>query len=138
MILLDAGYFLALFNPRDHLHEPAVAWTQRIEEPALVTGHILWECVNAFSSSEHRPSAHAIVRYVRSAPGFHFLPASEALFEAGLRLHLNRPDKAWSLTDCISFHVMRDRGITKALAYDHHFEQAGFEALLRRDPPAES
>jgi len=27
--------------------------------------------------------------------------------------------------------VMRDRGITEALAADHHFEQAGFRALLR-------
>jgi uncharacterized protein len=44
-------------------------------------------------------------------------------------------DKSWSLTDCISFAVMNDRGITRAMAYDHHFEQAGFEALLRRDPP---
>lgn len=43
-------------------------------------------------------------------------------------------DKSWSLTDCVSFEVMRSHNITRALAYDHHFEQAGFEALLRRDP----
>jgi predicted nucleic acid-binding protein len=30
---------------------------------------------------------------------------------------------------------MRDRGITHALAFDHHFVQAGFTALLRSDPP---
>jgi len=42
----------------------------------------------------------------------------------------------WSLTDCISFHVMRTGGITRALAYDIHFEQAGFEPLLRSGPPA--
>ncbi len=44
-------------------------------------------------------------------------------------------DQEWSLTDCISFIVMQQRGISPALTYDHHFEQAGFEALLRRDPP---
>jgi predicted nucleic acid-binding protein len=69
-------------------------------------------------------------------PPFIFIPASPELFADGLRLHHERPDKEWSLTDCISFHVMRERGITRALAYDIHFEQAGFEALLRRDPPA--
>jgi predicted nucleic acid-binding protein len=51
-----------------------------------------------------------------------------------LELHERRPDKQWSLTDCISFEVMREHGITTALAYDEHFVQAGFDALLRRDP----
>jgi predicted nucleic acid-binding protein len=46
--------------------------------------------------------------------------------------------KEWSLTDCISFVVMNERKIRRALAYDHHFEQAGFEPLLRKDPPASS
>ena len=47
---------------------------------------------------------------------------------------MRRPDKEWSLTDCISFVLMRERSVHEALAYDHHFEQAGFVALLRRDP----
>ena len=41
-----------------------------------------------------------------------------------------RPDKEWSLTDCISFEVMAELGLTEALTADHHFEQAGFRALL--------
>lgn len=53
------------------------------------------------------------------------------LWRRGLGLYAARPDKAWSLTDCISFVVMTDRGLTEALTGDHHFEQAGFRALLR-------
>jgi hypothetical protein len=52
-------------------------------------------------------------------------------FTAGIELYTSRPDKDWSLTDCISFVVMQDRGITDALTGDHHFEQAGFRALLK-------
>jgi uncharacterized protein len=48
-----------------------------------------------------------------------------------LDLYRDRPDKAWSLTDCISFVVMADKGIRDALTADHHFEQAGFVALLK-------
>ncbi len=51
--------------------------------------------------------------------------------ERGVDLYARRPDKAWSLTDCISFVVMADRKLTEALTGDHHFEQAGFLALLK-------
>jgi uncharacterized protein len=53
------------------------------------------------------------------------------LFSAGLELFRSRRDKEWSLTDCMSFVVMRERGITDALTNDHHFEQAGFRILLK-------
>jgi hypothetical protein len=75
-----------------------------------------------------------LLEHVRARRLCEFVHASPDLWQAGLRLHRDRPDKAWSLTDCISFHLMREKGITKALAHDEHFEQAGFVALLRRDP----
>lgn len=46
-------------------------------------------------------------------------------------IETERPDKDWSLTDCISFLVMKDFGLTDAFTADHHFEQAGFTAWLR-------
>ena len=58
------------------------------------------------------------------------LPATEELFERGIKLHRERPDKEWSLTDCISFVVMQDEQLIEALPADRHFEQAGFKPLL--------
>jgi uncharacterized protein len=136
MILLDTGYFIALFTPDDHLHERAVAWSLHLNELLLVTEYVLLECVNTFSRPKDRLSAHALIEHVRSDPACELVHASPELFEAGLRMHRERPDKEWSLTDSISFALMGQRSIQRALAYDHHFEQAGFEALLRKDPPA--
>ena len=64
-------------------------------------------------------------------PQVKLIPPDVALFDAGVQLFANRPDKEWSLTDCISFVVMQQEGITQALTADHHFEQAGFQALLK-------
>ncbi len=52
------------------------------------------------------------------------------MIQRGRELYRGRPDKEWSLTDCISFVVMRDEHLTEALTADRHFEQAGFKPLL--------
>jgi predicted nucleic acid-binding protein len=108
-----------------------------LKERFVVTEYILWEVVNNLSMPPDRQRARRIVDIVQTDPAYEMLSASRRLFQAGLEFHSQRPDKEWSLTDCISFCIMRERRIAKALAYDHHFEQAGFEALLRREPPAE-
>jgi predicted nucleic acid-binding protein len=128
MIFLDTGYFVALFTPDDHLHERAVAWSLKLDEPTLVSEYVLWECVNTFSKPRDRASASVLVEQIQ------LIHASPDLFSAGLQLHRARSDKEWSLTDCVSFHVMNQYAVTRALAYDIHFEQAGFEGLLRKEP----
>ena len=135
MILLDTGYLIAVGDARDALHPRAVKWSETIAERLLVTEHVLIEAVNHFSTPANRGCAHKLMEWVLADAGVEIVWADRALFESGLRLHRARADKAWSLTDCISFFLMQERGIPAALAYDIHFEQAGFEALLRRDPP---
>ena len=65
----------------------------------------------------------------------HIVPGSTALLDQGLEFFAQHADKRWSLTDCISFVVMRREGVRDALTSDHDFEQDGFRALLRADPP---
>ena len=96
MILADSGYLIALAKPKDSLHSRAVAWSQRIHEPLLVSEYVLWETVNYLSLVGDRSKAHALVDEVMTGPVFEYVPASHALFEAGLRLHRDRPDKEWS------------------------------------------
>jgi predicted nucleic acid-binding protein len=134
MIGVDTGFFLALCQPRDSLHDRARAWATTVVEPLLVTEYVLWETVNALSQPIDRAKAHALLGFLRASNTYDIVPASSDLLEQGLQLHAKRPDKEWSLTDCITFVVLSGRGITRALAYDHHYEQAGFEALLRHDP----
>lgn len=133
MIFVDSGYFIALANERDELHERAIQWA-KTPGPLLVTEYVLWETVNYLSAAPDRARAHNLLDDVRTSDACEIVPASLWLFESGLSLHKRRVDKNWSLTDCISFCVMRDRGIHLALSHDVHFEQAGFIALLRREP----
>ena len=134
MTFVDTGFLLALVQPADALHPLATAWAQKLAGSFLTTEYVFWETINGLSKRPDRSKAAMLAEFVLNNPDYIFVVASPELLAAGLQLHRSRPDKEWSLTDCISFHVMRGRGLTRALAHDLHFEQAGFEALLRSAP----
>jgi predicted nucleic acid-binding protein len=92
---------------------------------------VLAETADALSDSVNRSSCTAFIDDLRRSPHVEIEPASRESFDAGWDLYRKRPDKDWSLTDCISFVTMQGRGIVEALTGDHHFEQAGFRALLK-------
>lgn len=134
MIFVDTGFFIASLLPSDQLHHRAHAWAALARPPFLVTEYVLVEMMNQLTRSRDRPRAIAAADRMLNPHAYEFIHASPPLLASGLELFRRRPDKLWSLTDCISFNIMRERGITQALAYDEHFVQAGFDAVLRRDP----
>ena len=94
---------------------------------------VLLEIGNALAKPRFRPAAVALLDTLFSDPLVEVVPLTTGLLRRGLELFGQRADKAWGLTDCVSFIVMQERGISQALTTDEHFEQAGFEALLRNE-----
>jgi uncharacterized protein len=130
-VFADASYYVALLSPRDQHHQDAVRLSGQLRQPIVLTEFVLIEVSNALAPVESRGRAIALWAHLRKEPSVTIVPASTELITGGLDLYGQRPDKEWSLTDCISFVVMQKRELTDALTADHHFEQAGFTALLR-------
>ena len=133
-LFADAGYWIALFHPRDRLHSKALVVSQSIGRRRIVTSQaVLTEFLNHFAAfgAQFREKAVQVVQSLRQSSQVEIIEQSPARFEAALALYAKRPDKAWGLTDCDSFLLMQQRGITEVLAHDEHFIQAGFIALLR-------
>jgi uncharacterized protein len=129
-VFADSYYFFAIINPRDAAHQPAFQYSQAQDTPLVTTAWVLTKLADGLSHSSKRAAFSLVLEELRSDPLGAIVPASESLFDRGVELYNARPDKSWSLTDCISFVVMRDLGLEEALTGDHHFEQAGFRALL--------
>jgi hypothetical protein len=129
----DTFYYLALVKPDDQAHARTVALARRSRGPVVTTAWVLTEVGDAMAAPALRPVFVDLMRSLRADAETEIVPPDPGLFERGLDLFARRPDKAWSRTDCISFVVMNERGLTDALTGDHHFEQAGFLALLRPD-----
>lgn len=127
----DAFYFLALVSPTDEAHEPASQFATQSRRFIVTTTWVLTEVADGLANGRNRALFAQLLAQLRHDPRARIVETTDELFEAGVRLYESRPDKQWSLTDCISFVVMQNQGITDALTGDHHFEQAGFVALLK-------
>ena len=130
-VFADTFYYLALLNVRDKAHAQALALSQLQHAGIVTTAWVLTELADGLSHAPHRSAFHRLVTGLRGDPKTTIVGPDRAMFEKGLSLYEARPDKDWSLTDCISFVVMEQDGLTEALTADHHFEQAGFRALLK-------
>lgn len=132
---VDTSFLIACVLAKDAWHDRAIARQRRIVGRLVTTEYVLMEFVDALSQPPVRRSALAAVGLLRRQPAVRIVAASTALMDEGLALHALYADKAWSLTDCISFSVMKREGLSDALTSDRHFEQAGFRALLRGGSP---
>lgn len=130
-VFADTFYFLALLDSREKFHLEA---SMAFRDPSfrfVLTEWVLTEFGDAYSRPEDRADFVAIYRSIVDHPRFKIVAANSDLFRRGIELFEQRPDKERSLTDCLSFVVMHDEGITEALTGDRHFEQTGFVALLK-------
>lgn len=133
-VFLDAGYAIALASPKDQYHDHAVLLARHIaanQVRLVITRAVCLEIGNALAKARYRLTAVAFLIALEQAPAVEIIPATDELCALALDLYRQRPDKEWGLTDCLSFVIMQQRGLTEALTSDEHFQQAGFKALLR-------
>jgi predicted nucleic acid-binding protein len=128
---VDTGYWIAFFNAGDDLHERAMALARRLDGPLVTTTIVLVEVADGLAAASTRHLATQFLERVRGDPNLTIVELTPNLLDRSIERYVTRSDKEWGLTDCISFVVMEERRMREALAYDQHFIQAGFRALLR-------
>lgn len=135
-IFLDTAFAVSLFIPNDEHHDLAKSLAGEINANGIrmvTTRAVVLEIGNYLSRLRHRDAAIELMQSLDEDENVQIIPMTEVLYERGFELFCSRPDKEWGITDCISFIVMRERGIYSALTTDRHFQQAGFKALLREE-----
>ena len=129
-VFADTFFFMALLNSADPAHAMARSCYGKPGLRYLTTAWVLTEVADGMCAAATRDRFVELREALLDDPIIELIPAGEELWERGIKLYAARPDKNWSLTDCISFVVMEERGLKDALTGDHHFAQAGFKALL--------
>ena len=135
---VDTSALYALMLPEDRHHQAAQACFEqlRLTEASLIsTNYILLECTSLIQRRQGFEAAQSFLN--QAAKLLDVIWIEQAHHEHAVRLWSKSGRRALSLVDCVSFWVMRDQGLRHAVAFDAHFEEAGFEVLPRADRVAE-
>jgi predicted nucleic acid-binding protein len=126
---VDTWFLIAELHRLDAHHRKAHRLRASLVNARFVTHDaILTEFLTFFAEegAHWRGRAVQVVRRIALDRTFKIFPADRPLFLAALDRYAARPDKGYSLVDCMSMALMERRGITHVLTNDHHFRQEGF------------
>ena len=133
-LFVDTFYMIALSSSRDQWHQLVVTFSQSLADYRLYTVDEVLDEFLSFCSTAGAHIRTEVARTVRNAlndPQWMVFPQSRTSFLDALTFYESRPDKEYSLTDCISMQTMRREGITEVLTNDHHFTQEAFHILFQ-------
>ncbi len=129
---LDTSYLIALELSDERHHSAAVNHWQTLSQTPfklITTSYVFDEIVTFLNSRGRHDRAVEVGNRLLSSASVELLQVDAALFLQGWQYFQQHSDKSYSLTDCISFLVMQQRGISTALTFDRHFAQAGLQTL---------
>ena len=134
-VYVDTAYHIAVIDPLDSYRDAALSVGDVLQErrtPFITSEAALIELLTFLSgrTPRIRRAAAAYVRALYADPLVEVVPQSQTLFDAALDLYERRPDKSYSMVDCIGMVICREREITDVLTADHDFEQEDLTILL--------
>ncbi|OHB62270.1 MAG: nucleic acid-binding protein [Planctomycetes bacterium RBG_13_60_9] len=134
-VFADSSYWIAVVKPKDQWSEIAHNASKSLGDAVLVTtDEVLTEFLTALSRGgpSLRPAAAKMVRAILGNANVRVIQQTREGFLKGVTRYEGREDKEYSLTDCISMNVMESQSLADVLTNDHHFEQEGFNVLIKR------
>ncbi len=115
-VFADTYYFIALLNPKDPAHLRANDFSRISRAQLLTTTWVFTELADGLSRSPDRHLFRMVWDDFEHDPRSRLVWPDESLYRRAADLYDSRPDKQWSLTDCISFVVMQEQGLSEALS----------------------
>ncbi len=126
----DSVFWIAVVSNTDQHHAAALEVAATLSGNIVTSHPVVVETLNSLSRPRWRAAAVELLEALKTREDVQILHPTAQQWEATWQLFKQSSDKGWSYTDCCSFVLMREQGLTRALTADQHFRQAGFEILL--------
>ena len=132
-IFADTFYWIALLNSRDTWHSQVIKVSQELSNSPLVISDGIIDELFAYSSKRGdlmRLKVSELYQNFLKDPNIKIISYTPEIRQKAINLYEQRPDKGYSLVDCISMVIMKEMGISEVLTNDKHFAQEGFTILF--------
>jgi len=135
-IFADTSGWANYFVRTEPFHQEAKQLMQKWYKDrtrVITTNYVLSELVALFISPLRitRQQQIQAIETIKAVEWIEIIHINQTLDDQAWQFLMRRNDKMWSLSDCSSFVVMKQRKISQGFTTDHHFEQAGFVTLLK-------
>jgi hypothetical protein len=133
VIFIDTGGWVALEVPGESRHDAAMKCLEEIRKgrhgAAVTSDFVLDEVLTLLRMKIGLPAAESVARRSMESESVRIAYVGPETFRQAWEMMRGHRDKRWSLTDCTSFLLMKDLGISVAFALDKNFEEAGFTRI---------
>ena len=128
-IFVDTSAWYDLALPGTPAHAAVASALKTPDAKFITSTYVVAELVPLIANRFGHARAARAASQIRAAADVRLEHPDAAEEFRAWHLFLDRPDKSYSLTDCLSFVMMRRLDVTEAITLDHHFRQEGFTVL---------
>ncbi len=129
-VFVDTSAFLAMLDRAQRRHDDvANAWRGVVaaDRPLVTSNYVL---VESFALLQRRVGMQAVrVLVARFLPLVETVFTTDQVHAAATSAFLTADRRRLSFVDCVSFELMRQRGISEVLSLDADFQREGFRLL---------
>ena len=132
-IFIDTSGFFAIFDKKDSNHQKAVDWLSDFSKSntfAYTSDYIIDETLTLLLARSKPHLCPIFLNKLDQTKALKVEFTNLNQFQSAKDFFIKHIDQKYSFTDCVSFIVMKELNLSKALTADKHFLQAGFELLL--------
>lgn len=129
-VFVDTSAFLAVLNADDsHHRKAATTWKHVIKNktPLFTHNYIVLETVAVLQNRIGIEAARGFMEDI--IPIMRVEWVTEVDHGQGISAVLAASRRHLSLTDCVSFFIIRRLGLRKVFCFDKHFQEQGFEIV---------
>jgi predicted nucleic acid-binding protein len=130
MIFIDTGAFLARYLHRDQHHEQAISCWKELassKQQTFTSNFVLDELFTLLGRKADYLFAAKQATIILSSSHLNILRPDISVEKTAVEYLKKYADQQISYTDCISFVLMKQRGIKQVFSFDHHFERVGLK-----------
>ncbi len=128
-VFVDTGAWYAYINARDPDHFRVRGFLESFTGSLVTSTYVFDETVTLVLARLGHQRAVKVGNVLLDPRVVELVRIGPLDERSAWKLFQERPDKAYSFTDCTSFALMQRLDLRQALTLDDHFSQEGFEVV---------